>query len=107
ATERAWRERRGEARMSGSGPREGFGSPPRNPADPAPDAAETRPIPGLGERRGTGSASASGGGSAGNGGANGTSGTADTPTSVDLPAIGDGGPARGASPNGTGPNAAG
>jgi signal peptidase I len=93
--------------MSGSGPREGFGSPPWNPADPAPGAAETRPIPGLGKRRGTGSASASGDGSAGNGGANGASGTADTPTSVDLPAIGDGGPARGASPNGTGPNGAG
>ena len=93
--------------MSGSGPREGFGSPPWNRADPAAGTAETRPIPGLGEQRGTGPASATGGGSAADKGAggNGTSGAADT--SVDLPAIGDGGPARGATPNGATPNGAG
>jgi signal peptidase I len=93
--------------MSGSGPREGFGSPPWNRADPAPGTAETRPIPGLGKRRETGSGSATGGGSPANNGAgaNGTSGAADT--SVDLPAIGDGGSARGATSNGAAPGGAG
>lgn len=87
--------------MSGSGPREGFGSPPWNRADPAPGTAETQPIPGLGKRRGTGPASVAGGGSAANAGDSGTNGASDT--SVDLPAIGDGRPARGAPPNGAGP----
>ena len=93
--------------MSGSGPRENFGSPPWNRADPASGAAETRPISGLGERPGAGSAGAAGGGSTANNGAgaNGTSGGADT--SVDLPAIGNGGPARGATTNGVTPNGAG
>jgi signal peptidase I len=93
--------------MSGSGPREGFGSPPWNRAEPAPGTAETQPIPGLGERRGTGSVGATSGGSAANNGAsaNGTSSAADT--SVDLPAVSDGGPARGATPNGAAPGSAG
>ena len=34
--------------MSSSGPREGFGSPPRNPAEPAPELDETQTLPGSG-----------------------------------------------------------
>jgi signal peptidase I len=34
--------------MSGSGARDGYGSPPWDPADPVPDADDTQAIPGLG-----------------------------------------------------------
>src|SRR5215468_3251959 len=34
--------------MSGSGPREGFGSPPWDPAEPVPEPEGTQPLPGLG-----------------------------------------------------------
>jgi len=35
--------------MSGSGSRDGFGSPPWDPADPVPELEETKTVPGLGE----------------------------------------------------------
>jgi len=38
--------------MSGSGSREGFGSPPWDPADPVPEPEETQTIPGLGAHSG-------------------------------------------------------
>jgi signal peptidase I len=44
----AWREGTGGARMSGSGSREGFGSPPWDPADPVPGLDDTQALPGLG-----------------------------------------------------------
>jgi signal peptidase I len=44
----AWRDGTGGARMSGSGARDGYGSPPWDPADPVPDADDTQAIPGLG-----------------------------------------------------------
>jgi signal peptidase I len=44
----AWREGTGAARMSGSGSREGFGSPPWDPADPVPELEDTQALPGLG-----------------------------------------------------------
>ena len=34
--------------MSGSGARDGYGSPPWDPADPVPDVGDTQAIPGLG-----------------------------------------------------------
>jgi len=40
--------------MSGSGARDGFGSPPWDPADPVPDLDETQAIPGLGTVGGPG-----------------------------------------------------
>jgi signal peptidase I len=46
--ERTGRERTGDARMSGSGSRDGFGVPPWGPAEPAPALDETQAIPGLG-----------------------------------------------------------
>jgi signal peptidase I len=39
-------------RMSGSGSREGFGSPPWDPADPVPELEETQTLPGLGAHSG-------------------------------------------------------
>src|SRR5580692_3754262 len=46
----AWRNGPGGARMSGSGARDGFGSPPWDPADPVPhpDLDDTQALPGLG-----------------------------------------------------------
>jgi signal peptidase I len=44
----AWRDGARRARMSGSGARDGYGSPPWDPADPVPDADDTQAIPGLG-----------------------------------------------------------
>src|ERR1700679_3860867 len=46
----AWRSGTGGARMSGSGARDGFGSPPWDPADPVPnpDLDDTQALPGLG-----------------------------------------------------------
>src|ERR1700722_19669711 len=44
----AWRGGTGGARMSGSGARDGWGSPPWDPADPVPDLDDTQAIPGLG-----------------------------------------------------------
>jgi signal peptidase I len=46
----AWRSGTGEARMSGSGARDGYGSPPWDPADPVPhpDLDDTQALPGLG-----------------------------------------------------------
>lgn len=44
----AWHKGTGEARMSGSGSREGFGSPPWGPADPVPELEDTQVLPGLG-----------------------------------------------------------
>jgi signal peptidase I len=44
----AWRERTGDAWMSGSGSRDGFGAPPWGPAEPVPKLEETQDIPGLG-----------------------------------------------------------
>jgi len=38
--------------MSGSGSREGFGTPPWDPAEPVPEPEETQTIPGLGARSG-------------------------------------------------------
>ena len=38
--------------MSGSGSREGFGSPPWDPADPVPELKETQTLPGLGAHSG-------------------------------------------------------
>jgi signal peptidase I len=38
--------------MSGSGSREGFGSPPWDPADPVPEPEETQTLPGLGAHSG-------------------------------------------------------
>jgi signal peptidase I len=50
----AWRERTGEAWMSGSGARDGFGSPPWGPADPVPELDDTQALPGLGPIPGPG-----------------------------------------------------
>lgn len=99
--------------MSGSGAREGFGSPPWDPADP-PDVSETRPIPGLGgpsagNGRENGSAGTrnSGAGVSGNG-TRGPGGAAANPTSVDLPAVpGDAGARDGTSSHDTAPGATG
>src|SRR5580704_2253686 len=44
----AWRDGTGGARMSGSGARDGYGSPPWDPADPVPELDDTQAIPGLG-----------------------------------------------------------
>jgi signal peptidase I len=44
----AWRDGTRGARMSGSGARDGCGSPPWDPADPVPDVGDTQEIPGLG-----------------------------------------------------------
>jgi signal peptidase I len=44
----AWRYGTGGSRMSGSGARDGYGSPPWDPADPVPDLDDTQAIPGLG-----------------------------------------------------------
>jgi len=44
----AWREETGGARMSSSGSREGFGSPPWGPAEPMPELEDTQVLPGLG-----------------------------------------------------------
>ena len=73
--------------MSGSGAREGFGSPPWNPADPGPGTDQTRPVPERGGRREAGTGSDA----------------ADTPTSVDPPVVAPDGAVRdGAAPGGTG-----
>src|SRR5215831_13768972 len=45
---RAWREETGGTRMSGSGSRGGFGSPPWDPAEPVPEPEGAQPLPGLG-----------------------------------------------------------
>ena len=52
----AWRGGTGGARMSGSGARDGFGSPPWDPADPVPDPDldDTQALPGLGAIGGPG-----------------------------------------------------
>jgi signal peptidase I len=50
----AWRDGTGGAWMSGSGARDGFGSPPWDPADPVPDLEDTQAIPGLGSIGGPG-----------------------------------------------------
>jgi len=42
--------------MSGSGARDGFGTPPWDPADPAPDPRDTQALPGLGAIPGPGEA---------------------------------------------------
>src|SRR5580698_7796402 len=62
----AWRSGTGGARMSGSGARDGFGSPPWDPADPVPhpDLDDTQALPGLGsipEPVGSGSGPGGGG----------------------------------------------
>jgi signal peptidase I len=44
----AWRDGIRGARMSGSGARDGYGSPPWDPADPVPELDDTQAIPGLG-----------------------------------------------------------
>jgi signal peptidase I len=49
--------------MSGSSPRESFGSPPWGPAKPMPDQEDTQALPGLGEIPGPGRAAGSGNGS--------------------------------------------
>jgi signal peptidase I len=78
--------------MSGSGAREGFGSPPWNPADPGPGMGETRPVPERGGRPETGTGSDA----------------TDTPTAVDLPVVApDGAVGDGAAPGGTGPGSPG
>jgi signal peptidase I len=59
----AWREETEGARMSGSSPREGFGSPPWGPPEPVPDLKDTQALPGLGEIPGPGRAAGSGRGS--------------------------------------------
>jgi signal peptidase I len=48
----AWREVTGGAWMNGSGARDGFGSPPWDPAEPVPDLNGSQALPGLGARRG-------------------------------------------------------
>ena len=50
----AWRDGTEGARMSGSGARDGYGSPPWDPADPVPDLDDTQAIPGLGTVPGPG-----------------------------------------------------
>jgi len=57
--------------MSGSGSWDGAGSPPWDPAEPVPELAETKPIPGLGALRGARSRPA---GTAGRSGGNGRDG---------------------------------
>src|ERR1700689_3152215 len=66
----AWRSGPGGARMSGSGARDGYGSPPWDPADPVPDPDDTQAIPGLGAVPGPGDPPGLGGGAfrPGNGG---------------------------------------
>jgi signal peptidase I len=54
--------------MSGSGSREGFGSPPWDPADPAPEPEEAPALPGLGARSGQAGTTRRGDGSANGGG---------------------------------------
>jgi signal peptidase I len=44
----AWREVSGGAWMSGSGARDGYGSPPWDPAEPVPELGDTQALPGLG-----------------------------------------------------------
>jgi signal peptidase I len=44
----AWRDGKRGAWMSGSGARDGFGSPPWDPAEPVPELDDTQAIPGLG-----------------------------------------------------------
>jgi signal peptidase I len=61
----AWRSGTEGARMSGAGARDGFGSPPWDPADPVlhPDLDDTQALPGLGSIPGpVGSGSGPGGG---------------------------------------------
>jgi signal peptidase I len=53
--------------MNGSGPRDGFGSPPWGPADPVPDLEDTQALPGLGSVPGPGEAAGAGGNPGGNG----------------------------------------
>jgi len=50
----ARRDETGGARMSGSGARDGYGSPPWDPADPVPDLDDTQAMPGLGGVQGPG-----------------------------------------------------
>ncbi len=50
--------------MSGSGSREGFGSPPWDPADPVPEPENSKAVPGLGAIPGLGGAAGRGGGPA-------------------------------------------
>ena len=84
--------------MSGSGARDGYGSPPWDPADPVPDVADTQAIPGLGavpgpseppgraggafgSGGGAGGAFGSGGGAFGSGGGAGYGAPGETPGS--------------------------
>ena len=83
----AWREGTGGARMSGSGSREGFGSPPWDPAEPVSEPDETQTLPGRpgapapGRSNGRGSTYGPGGSSGQGGsprpGASGWNGSAD------------------------------
>jgi signal peptidase I len=61
--------------MNGSGPRDGFGSPPWGPAEPVPELDDTQALPGLGAVGGPGETSgrAGGGNPGGEGGAFGAS----------------------------------
>src|SRR6516164_7893503 len=82
---RAWREETGGARMSGSGSREGFGSPPWDPAEPVPEPEGAQRLPGLGAISGQdGAAQHKGSSSAG-------CGSAREPTSGTTRASGAGG----------------
>jgi signal peptidase I len=69
--------------MTGSGAREGFGTPPWNPADPVPDPGDTQGIPGLGDGSANSRASANGGGFAPGGGFTSGTGGAFTPGQAD------------------------
>jgi signal peptidase I len=68
--------------MSGSGARDGFGSPPWGPADPVPDLEDTQALPGLGPVPAPGEASGRNGSGnpGGNGGAFGASAWQDRPS---------------------------
>jgi signal peptidase I len=64
--------------MSGSGSREGFGSPPWGPADPVPELEETQVLPGLGPSAARGQLGSGAGPDPGSGQPN--DGTAGAPT---------------------------
>jgi signal peptidase I len=93
----AWREGTGGARMSGSGSREGFGSPPWDPAEPVPGLDDNQAIPGLGgvpgpsRSNGRGDSSGMGGSRVpGGSGWNGPADVSSTSGQVRLPGAGSG-----------------
>ena len=69
--------------MSGSGSREGFGSPPWDPAEPVPEREETQTVQGLGAIPGPGRGAAAGGPSRLDGASPGAGGWRDTGRSGD------------------------